>query len=120
MGRKARIHMFSLNLSEALRERRESDGSTAREPNATDGDCTRATQCCSLRQAASSIELLNTAKAALSIELRANYRITEKSIGPEGLSPADGIIACDNLADDLGKSQPQSSIKPKKVSVLRD
>ena len=32
----------------------------------------------SLRQAASSIELLNTAKAALSIELRANYRITEK------------------------------------------
>jgi hypothetical protein len=52
--------------------------------------CTRATQCCSLRQAASSIELLNTAKtassiallntakAALSIELRANYRITEK------------------------------------------
>jgi len=26
----------------------------------------------------SSIELLNTAKAALSIELRANYRITEK------------------------------------------
>ena len=49
--------------------------------------CTRATQCCSLRQAASSIELLNTAKAALSIELRANYRITEKSIGLEGLSP---------------------------------
>ena len=82
--------------------------------------CTRATQCCSLRQAASSIELLNTAKAALSIELRANYRITEKSIGLEGIEPADGIIACDNLADDLGKSQPQSSIKPKKVSVLRD
>src|ERR1700730_16001110 len=45
--------------------------------------CTRATQCCSLRQAASSIALLNTAKAALSIELRANYRITEKSIGLE-------------------------------------
>ena len=82
--------------------------------------CTRATQCCSLRQAASSIELLNTAKAALSIELRANYRITEKSIGLEGIEPADGIIACDNLADDLGKSQPQSSIKPKKVSVLKD
>src|SRR5580692_3019683 len=37
--------------------------------------CTRATQCCSLRQAASSFEL------------RANYRITEKSIGLEGLSP---------------------------------
>ena len=33
------------------------------------------------------IELLNTAKAALSIELRANYRITEKSIGLEGFSP---------------------------------
>ena len=33
------------------------------------------------------IELLNTAKAALSIELRANYRITGKSIGLEGLSP---------------------------------
>ncbi len=60
------------------------------------------------------------AKAALSIELRANYRITEKSIGLEGIEPADGIIACDNLADDLGKSQPQSSIKPKKVSVLKD
>jgi hypothetical protein len=55
----------------------------------------------------------------LSIELRANYRITEKSIGLEGIEPADGITACDNLADDLGKSQPQSSIKPKKVSVLR-
>src|ERR1700736_5031785 len=37
--------------------------------------CTRATQCCSLRQ------------APLSIELRANYRITEKSIGLEGFSP---------------------------------
>src|SRR6202047_4864236 len=49
--------------------------------------CTRATQCCSLRQAASSIELLNTATAGLRIELRANHRITEKSIGLEGLSP---------------------------------
>src|ERR1700730_9270628 len=49
--------------------------------------CTRATQCCSLRQAASSIELLNTAKAALSIELRANYRITKKSTVLEELTP---------------------------------
>src|SRR5713101_3413290 len=38
MERYARIHMFSLNLSEALRKRRESDGSTARDPDATDGD----------------------------------------------------------------------------------
>src|SRR3984893_17391247 len=71
--------------------------------------CRRATQCCSLSKEASSIELLNTAKAALSIELRANFQITEKGIGLEGLSPPMAF-ACDNLADDLGKSQPQSSI----------
>src|ERR1700726_4561393 len=51
--------------------------------------CTRATQCCSLRQAASSIKLLNTAKAELSIEHRAARQLSEnrKSIGLEGLSP---------------------------------
>jgi hypothetical protein len=84
--------------------------------------CTRATQCCSLRQAASSIELLNTAKtassiallntakAALSIELRANYRITEKGYRSWGIEPAEGVITSRYLTDDLGKSQPQPSI----------
>jgi hypothetical protein len=42
-----------------------------------------------LLTAPSSIELrvAQYGQAALSIELRANYRITEKSIGLEGLSP---------------------------------
>ena len=74
--------------------------------------CTRATQCCSLRQAASSIELLNTAKAALSIELRANYRITEKSIGLEGLSPPMALsLAIIWLTISANRSLNQASSK---------
>jgi hypothetical protein len=37
--------------------------------------------------------------------------MTEKRVSVLRVEPADSIIACDNLADDLGKSQPQSSIK---------
>jgi hypothetical protein len=74
--------------------------------------CTRATQCCSLRQAASSIQLLNTAKAALSIELRANYRITEKSIGLEGLSPPMALsLAIIWLTISANRSLNQASSK---------
>jgi hypothetical protein len=59
--------------------------------------CTRATQCCSLRQAASSIEL------------RANYRITEKSVGLEGLSPPMALSLAIWLTISANRSLDQAS-----------
>jgi hypothetical protein len=39
-----------------------------------------------------------------------NQASNRKRYRSSGIEPADGIIACDNLVDDLGKSQPQPSI----------
>jgi hypothetical protein len=65
---------------------------------------------CAKQHRASS--LLNTAKAALSIELRANYRITEKSIGLEGLSPPMALsLAIIWLTISANRSLNQASSK---------
>src|ERR1700730_11145436 len=65
-----------------------------------------------LLTAPSSIEHRAAQYGQSSIEHRAARQLSDnrKKYRCGGIEPADGIIACDNLAGDLGKSQPQPSI----------
>jgi hypothetical protein len=73
-----------------------------------------------LLTAPSSIELrvAQYGQAALSIELRANYRITEKSIGLEGLSPPMALsLAIIWLTISADRSLNQASNRKKLLSA---